>query len=589
MSGSVMPGGTASPAAAAELIFQGGTILTVEAEHPRAEALAVAAGRILAVGDAATVLPLAGPATRIVDLEGRTLLPGFIDAHGHFANALQVVAWANIQRPPAGPVTDIASLCAVLTDQATRTGLTPGQWLIAYGYDPDGLADGRSLDRSDLDPLFPDNPVMLIHNSNHGAMLNSRALAFVGYDASTPDPAGGVIERRSGSHAPTGLVMETAFLPLFVHMPKPSAAAMLERFAAAQELYTRQGITTAQEGATTASDLTLLRRAAAEGRLVIDVVSLPLVLEVPAMVRERFPEFHGEPLELPEPARDAFGTYHNRLKLQGIKLLVDGSPQGKTAFWSEPLLTPGPNGEAHWRGQPLFAPEVLNDAVARLAAQGLQMFAHCNGDAAIAMMIEACDRAGLTAARDHRTIVVHSQFMAPGQLERYVELGLQPSFFTAHAFFYGDVHVANLGLERASRLSPMASALALGLHCSNHNDFSVTPIEPMRMLETAITRRSRGGLVLGADERVNAEAALRALTIEAAWQIREEDSKGSLVAGKRADLVILDRDPTAVAPEELTTIQVVATFKDGACVWGTPPGMAEACSAATAPGAAAAA
>jgi predicted amidohydrolase YtcJ len=544
----------------------------MEADRPRAEALAVAAGRILAVGAAASVLPLAGPATRVVDLGGRTLLPAFIDAHGHFANALQVVAWANIQRPPAGPVTDIATLRRVLTDQATRTGLKPGQWLIAYGYDPDGLADGRPLDKSDLDPLFPDNPVLLIHNSNHGAMLNSRALALAGYDASTPDPAGGVIVRRPGSREPAGLVMETAFLPLFVHMPKPSPKELLERFAIAQELYTRQGITTAQEGATTASDLTLLQRAAAEGRLVIDVVSLPLVLEVPAMLRERFPEFHGEALELPEPARNAFGDYHNHLKLQGIKLLVDGSPQGKTAFWSEPLLTPGPNGEANWRGQPLFPPEVLNDTVARLAAQGLQIFAHCNGDAAIAMMIEACRKAGLTAAHDHRTIIVHSQFMVSGQLEQYVELGLHPSFFTVHAFFYGDVHIANLGLERASGMSPMASALALGRHCSNHNDFSVTPIEPMRMIETAMTRRSRNGQVLGAAERVSAEAALRALTIEAAWQIREEESKGSLAAGKRADLVILDRDPTAVAPEELTDIQVVATFKDGACVWGTPPG-----------------
>ncbi|MFN9645540.1 MAG: amidohydrolase [Cyanobacteriota bacterium] len=561
---------SAIPGTFADLIIHGGPILTLEPEAPRAEALAVAAGLVLAAGTAAAVMPLAGPATAMVDLRGRALLPGFIDAHGHFANALQVVAWANIQRPPAGPVTDIAALRRVLVAHAARIGLKTGEWLVAYGYDPDGLADGRPLDKSDLDPLFPDNPLLLIHNSNHGAVLNSRALALVGYDANTPDPAGGLILRRPGSREPSGLVMETAFLPLFVHMPKPSPDAMLDRFPAAQELYTSKGITTAQEGATSAADLSLLQRAAAEGRLVIDVVSLPLVLEVPAMLRERFPDLHGDSLELPAPAREAFGVYHQRLKLQGIKLLVDGSPQGKTAFWSAPLLTPGPNGEVPWRGQPLFPPEVLNDTVARLAAQGLQIFAHCNGDAAIAMMIDACAKAGLTAEQDHRTIVVHSQFMAPGQLERYVELGLHPSFFTVHAFFYGDVHIANLGLERASRMSPMASALALGRHCSNHNDFSVTPLEPMRMLQTAMTRRSRSGQVLGASERVDIEAALRALTIEAAWQIREEGSKGSLAPGKRADLVILDRDPTAVAPDDLLSINVVATFKDGVRVWGAP-------------------
>jgi len=217
----------AIPSPPAELIVHGGTILTVEGAQPRVEALAVAGGKILALGDTSSVMPVAGPHTQIVDLGGRCLLPGFIDAHGHFANALQVVAWANIQRPPAGPVTDIGSLQRVLTAHGARQGLKPGQWLVAYGYDPDGLADGRPLDKSDLDPLFPDNPVLLIHNSNHGAMLNSRALALLGYDASTPDPAGGVIVRRPGSREPAGLVMETAFLPLFVHMPKLSPEELL--------------------------------------------------------------------------------------------------------------------------------------------------------------------------------------------------------------------------------------------------------------------------------------------------------------------------------------------------------------------------
>ncbi|MFM7361896.1 MAG: amidohydrolase [Cyanobium sp.] len=559
------------PAIQADRIFRGGPILTIEAGAPRAEALAVAAGRILAVGSEAEVMACRGESTAVVDLAGRALLPGFIDAHGHFANALQVVDWANIQRPPAGPVNSVADLQQVLREHVAHHPLAAGDWVVAYGYDPDGLSDGRPLDKADLDPLFPDHPVMVIHNSNHGAVLNSCALALIGYDASTPDPAGGVIVRRPGSTEPAGLVMETAFLPLFVHMPKPSEAERLGRFAAAQQLYTSKGITTAQDGATTAADLGLFLKAADQGLLQIDLVSLPLVLEVPTMLRERFPDFHGQALELPQPARDAFGAYRHHFKLQGIKLLVDGSPQGKTAFWSQPLLTPGPNGEADWRGQPLFPPEVLNDAVARLSGQGLQLFAHCNGDAAIAMMIEACRKAGLSPGQDHRTVIVHSQFMAPGQLEQYVELGLHPSFFTVHAFFFGDVHIANLGLVRASGMSPMASAMALGLHVSNHNDFSVTPLEPMRMTETAMTRRSRTGVVLGESERVSAEAALRALTIEAAWQIREEDSKGSLAAGKRADLVILDRDPTAVAPEQLNDLQVVATIKDGACVFGALP------------------
>ena len=559
-------------AAAVDLILHGGPILTMETAQPRAEAIAIAGGQIVAVGSRDAVMAHAGPATRQVDLAGRTLLPGFIDAHGHFANALQVVGWANIQRPPAGPVTSIADLQQVLREHVARHPVGHGAWVIAYGYDPDGFSDGRPLDKADLDPLFPDNPVMVLHNSNHGAVLNSCGLALAGYDASTPDPAGGVIVRRPGSSEPAGLVMETAFIPLFVHMPQPSEDERLAQFENAQRLYTAKGITTVQDGATVAGDLGLFQRAAREGRLCVDLVLLPLVLEVPEMLRERFPDFQGKTLEMPQPALEAFGHYRDRLKLQGIKLLVDGSPQGKTAFWGEPLLTPGPNGEANWRGQPVCPPEQLMEAVAQLSAQGIQLFSHCNGDAAIDLMIEACRRAGLKSEQDHRTVIIHSQFMAPGQLEQYAELGLHPSFFTVHAFFFGDVHLANLGPERAGRMSPMASAMALGLHCSNHNDFSVTPIEPMRMVETAMTRRTRTGVVLGPSECVNAEAALRALTIEAAWQIREEDSKGSLAPGKRADLVILDADPTATAPEQLNAIGVVATLKDGVCVYGSLEG-----------------
>ena len=556
----------------ADLIVYGGPILTMETSQPRAEAIAIAGGVIVAVGDKASVLAHAGPGTKQIDLAGRALLPGFIDAHGHFANALQVVGWANIQRPPAGPVTSIADLQQVLREHVARHPASKGEWVIAYGYDVDGLSDGRDLDKADLDALFPENPVMVIHNSNHGAVLNSCALALAGYDASTPDPAGGVIVRRPGSTEPAGLVMETAFIPLFMHMPQPSDDERLGQFEAAQRLYTAKGITTVQDGATVAGDLDLFQRGAREGRLCVDLVLLPLVLDVPAMLRERFPDFQGKPLELPQPALEVFGHYRDRVKFQGIKLLLDGSPQGKTAFWGEPLLTPGPNGEANWRGQPVFPPDQLMEAVARLSGQGIQLFAHCNGDAAIDLMIEACRRAGLKPEQDHRTVIIHSQFMAPGQLEQYAELGMHPSFFTVHAFFFGDTHLANLGPERAGRMSPMASAMALGLHCSNHNDFSVTPIEPMRMVETAMVRRTRSGVVLGESERVSAEAALRALTIEAAWQIREEDSKGSLAAGKRADLVILDADPTATAPEQLNDITVVATLKDGVCVYGSLDG-----------------
>jgi predicted amidohydrolase YtcJ len=549
------------------MIFRGGPILTMDDARPRVEAVAIAGGRILAAGSEAEVKAAAGEGAELIDLAGRTLMPSFIDAHGHFANAPQIVKWANVSGVPAGPVTCIADILRVVSEHVAAHPVKPGEWIIGYGYDVSNLSDGRQLSRDDLDPLFPDNPVMLIHSSNHGALLNSAGFAVVGMDASTPDPAGGLILRKAGSTEPDGLIMETAFIPIFGNMPQPSEQELLECFDAAQQMYARAGVTTIQEGATHAKDLKLIRKGGEQGRLFLDVVCLPLVLEVPKLVKEYFPDFGGGPMELPDTAAESFGTYRNRVKLAGIKCVIDGSPQGKTAFWSEPLLTGGPNGEPDWRGQPLFPPELINQIVKEIASKNIQIFCHCNGDAAIDMIIDACRAAGIKADQDRRTVIVHSQFMRPEQLDAYVELGLTPSFFTVHAFFWGDVHVENLGRERAHFLSPMASAIAKGLHGSNHNDFSVTPVEPMRMVYTAVERLSRRGEVLGPDERITPWQALQAITIEAAWQIREEHEKGTIEVGKLADLVILDADPTAVPASEIPDIAVVETFKEGRSVY----------------------
>jgi predicted amidohydrolase YtcJ len=251
-------------------------------------------------------------------------------------------------------------------------------------------------------------------------------------------------------------------------------------------------------------------------------------------------------------------------------MIIDGSPQGKTAFWSEPLLTDGPGGEKKWRGEPLFPPEVINRAAKELYSKGIQVFSHCNGDAAIDMMIDAAREAGVTAADDARTVIIHSQFMRPDQLDAYVELGFTPSFFTTHAFYWGDVHIQNAGKERADFISPMASAQKKGIRFSNHSDFSVTPIDPIRMAWSAVSRTSRTGQVLGIEERVDMWTSLKALTIDAAWQIREEDIKGTIAPGKLADLVILDANPMdvdTVDVDKVLDIKVVETLKEGKTVY----------------------
>jgi len=560
----------ARPGPTAEKIFHGGPILTMVDDAREVEAVAIAEGRILAAGDAQAVMAVAGSQTEIVDLDGNTLLPGFIDSHGHFMNALLVVNWANVSPPPIGPGSDIASILKAMKAHAEAQNPEPGEWILGYGYDGAELTDDRELSVDDLDTAFPDNPVMILHVSNHGAVLNSAAFRKVGISAETPTPEGGVIVRKKGSNEPAGLIMEAAFLPIFVAMPQPSEQELLDTFPAAQEIYASKGTTTVSEGATSAKDLALLRKAADRGRLVVDVVSLPFGVDAPsygAMFHGHKGKFTEEDFSrIIDASADKFGVYRNHLKLGGIKFSIDGSPQGRTAWWTKPLLTSGPGGEKNWSGQPIMPPDLYKRAFKIVHDRGIRVFSHANGDAAVDLVIEAAREAGVKPEQDLRHAVIHSQFMRPEQIDAYAELGLVPTFFTVHTFLWGDQHWANTG-ERADFISPMKAAQNAGIRFANHNDFSVTPVDPMFMMQTAMLRRTRSGRVLGKDQRVDAWTALKALTIDGAYFYKEEDSKGSIEAGKLADLVILDGNPLAVAPEALVDIEVVETFKEGKSIF----------------------
>jgi len=529
-----------------------GAIVTVDGEGRIAEAVAVKDGRVLLVGDEGDVLAHRGRETVVVDLAGSALLPGFIDAHSHLvAHALPVTGWANVSQPPVGGVERIEDIVLALEELRTRRGVGPGGWLIAYGYEKDGLAEGREVTRDDLDPHFPDHPVALIHVSGHGAVLNSNALEAVGITAKTPTPPGGVIARRRGSREPAGLVMETAFFAAMERVPQPSADELLAALAPAQQLYAANGYTTIQDGATGAEGLALLQRAATEGRLLLDVVALPVWSLFPTLVQT--------------PGLDWGGPYRGRLKLGGVKTVVDGSPQGRTAYFTDPMRVPSPGGERPWRGEPILSQQELDELFRLALAHGVQTFTHANGDAAIDMFLAAWEAIGAPEGR--RPVVIHSQFVRPEQLAAYARIGAVPSFFPNHAFFWGDVHVANLGERRAFSLSPLRSASERGIRFTIHSDYAVTPLDPLFMLWTATERVSRSGVVIGPEERVSVAEALRAITIDAAYQYFEEDAKGSIETGKLADFVILDRNPLDVPGEELRDVRVLETIKEGETVW----------------------
>ncbi|MFM8633640.1 MAG: amidohydrolase [Planctomycetia bacterium] len=545
---------TASDAAPADRILRGGTVVTVNPGQPAAEAVAITGGRITAVGSEADVMKLEGPATEVTDLGGATLVPGFIDGHSHFFTCIDVQVQALCASPPAGPCRSLADVIGQLKKLAERRKIGPGRFVIGFGYDPDLLAEKRAPTKQELDAAFPENPVILVHVSGHGAMLNSKALSVYDITAATPTPDGGVIGREPGLNEPNGLVFETAFLPIFSRVPGPDDDESLDLLKAGQDLYLREGITTAQEGATMKHQLDLLRIAADRGLLKLDVIALPFITDIDAI-------FGGKP---PRNEPD----YRNHLRIGGVKLLADGSPQGKTAFFTTPYLTLGPAGQKAWRGEPTFPQPMLNDMVKKVYDGGATLFVHCNGDAAIDMLLEAHRFASDgDPAKPRGTVGIHSQFIRQDQLQKYAAWGITPSFFTLHCFYFGDTHIANRGRKQADGISPMKSARAIGLRPTNHTDFNVSPLDQIFTIHTAVNRLSRSGQVIGEGERITPLEALEAITIDGARQYGEESKKGSIEVGKFADCAVLSGNPLTVPPATIETIHVEETIKEGKTVW----------------------
>lgn len=541
-------------AATADTIYHGGSIITINDAAPSAEALAVKDGKILAVGAKADVLQTKGDATRVVDLGGKALLPGFLDGHSHFINALSVARQANVYAPPFGPGNTREAIVGALKKLQQERGIPKGETIMAYGYDDSLFPDGGKLTAADLDPHFPDNPVMVGHVSLHGAVLNSAALRKYNITAATETPPGGVIVRKPGTKEPEGLLMETAFLPIFASLPKPAPEETMAALVEGQRIYAAAGITTAHEGATHVADLAILERGAKAGKLFLDVIAFPFITELEAILKDHPPA--------------SFGKYNGGLKLGGVKITADGSPQGRTAFFTKPYLQGGPSGEPNWKGEPTFPVPVLHSMIKKVYGLGLPLIIHGNGDAAIDVILAGHEAAlGNKKAGDHRTGIIHCQFVRKDQLEKIAAWKMIPSFYTEHTFFFATTHTQNRGREQAHFLSPLKTALSNGIRFANHTDFNVAPIDQLFVLWSSVNRVSREGEVIGADERITPLEGLKALTINAAYWYREEERKGSLETGKLADLVILDRNPLTVDPVTIKDIKVLETIKEGKTIY----------------------
>lgn len=551
--GFAVAGATAAHAQERPTLYSGGPIITMEGETPQqAEAVVTQGGVIRFVGPRTQAETRFGGELDRVELNGRTMLPGLIDAHSHFGMALMQAGGVNLGSPPVGPVSDVAGLIATIRSHIERQSIPAGSWVVGWNYDQSQLAEARHVTRTELDAAFPDHRIVMLHVSMHGAVLNGAALTASGISAATADIPGGVIGRDANGE-PNGLLMETAMFSAMAHLPQPSMEQRLAALEAAQAAYFAQGYTHAREGAAQMADIRFLTSEGARARLRIDMSIEALFTELPTL--------------LANPVQP-FGEWRDHVKLQGVKFILDGSPQARTAYFSRPYRHGGPNGERDWHGTPIVDQATFNALAAQAHGAGLQLFMHANGDAAIDMAVTGLEALGIRAADNRRPVVIHSQFQRLDQLPRYAAIGVGPSYFTNHTFFWGDVHVENVGEAMASGISPLVAARAAGLQVSNHTDYPVTALDTRFMLWSAMARTSRSGAVIGPDQRVDAYAALQALTTGPAWQLFEEGRKGRIAEGLLADFVILDRNPLETPVDAIRSIRVVATIKDGATVHG---------------------
>jgi predicted amidohydrolase YtcJ/heat shock protein HslJ len=542
----------------ADSIYHNGSILTMVGATPAyVEALAVKDGMIAVAGSKDVVFKTKGDATNVVDLEGKALLPGFLDPHSHYINSLLVANQCKLYAPPSGPGKDVSSIIAELKKFAASRKMQVGDFIMGYGYDDTVMPDGRLLNRDDLDEAFPDNPVRIDHVSMHGAVMNSLALKKYGISSETKTPAGGVIVRKPGTEEPWGLIMETAFLPVMEQAEPMTAQQEVDWSRAGQMLYAEAGITTAHEGASHLPQIQTIKRASEAGVNMIDVIAYPFITDVDKVLAEI-------------PLSD-WGKYNNRFKIGGVKITMDGSPQGRTAAFTTPYLTGGPGGEKDWKGELTFPQDLANQMVKKVYDMNVPLILHCNGDAAIDGFLTAYEfaRDG-DYSRPWNVTTIHTQFMRSDHIPTFVKYKVRPSFYTLHTFYFAEAHLANRGKEQAMYISPMRDAIDAGLRPSNHTDFVVAPLDQMMVLSSAVNRISRGGAEIGPDQRVTPYEGLKAMTEWVAEQYDELDSKGTLEAGKRADLVILAQDPLKVDSMAIKDIKIVETIKDGVTIFPAP-------------------
>jgi predicted amidohydrolase YtcJ len=694
--------GTEKRPVVSSTVYFGGDILTMKGDSPSyAEAVLVQGDKIRFVGKKSEALERAGEGATTVDLNGKTLLPGFVDGHAHFANfGLQAIG-PLLLAPPDASCKDIPTLIELLKGWNTPENRALTGWVFGNGFDDSALEEKRFPTRQDLDQVSTNVAIMITHISGRFAVVNSKGLEVLGFDENTADPEGGIIRREADGKTPNGVLEELAAIPhMFQALAPRDQASAARFFQAGQDLALSFGYTTAQEGRAMQNH-ELLAASAEAGTLKIDVVScidyafadqymgsvwnsraytnhyriggmkltldgspqgrtawrtlsylippdgqgkeyaaypaIPSDSTVQAILAKGFENnwqtlvhangdaamdllirtlrrnvekyglgdrrntlVHGQYIR--EDQLDAlkeldviaslfplhtfyWGDWHKQIVGEelgntinpvktalnkGVKITIEGSPQGRTAAFSTPYLTGGPGGEDDWLGELTFPQETINAFVKKVYDLNVPLNLHANGDAAVDAFITAHETvAAEDTGSDRNVTLIHAQFTREDQLAKFVEYKLTPPFYTLHTYFFADAHLTNRGKNQSMYISPMRDAIDRGILPTNHTDFVVAPLDQLFMLWSAVNRISRSGDIIGENQQITVYEGIQAMTIHVAHQYQEEDGKGSIEKGKLADFVILSEPPLKVNSDAIKEIEVLETIKEGETIFKT--------------------
>ncbi|MCI8455449.1 MAG: amidohydrolase [Lachnospiraceae bacterium] len=529
-------------------IFYNGKIITMESRNGQLaiqnapEAILVENGSIKKVGTLTDVRYASGPLTEEFDLKGRCLLPSFIDAHSHFVMNGQLSLCADLSG--CGSYDEIIN---TLKQYIREHRITKCEAVLGFGYDHNFLKEGGQPDKRVLDQVSAELPIFVLHVSAHLACANSMALQLAGIHAKTENPQGGVIGRFPGSSEPTGYLEENAMVPVQNMIAQKLNINVSDRLEHMQDIYISNGITTAQDGATSEKDMLFLEALSSSGALKMDLVAYPLMTAGGTNILHSHQSY--------------CRSYRNRLKIGGYKLILDGSPQGRSAWLTQPYF----HGAPDYCGYPWLDDQTVKDFISTAVQENQQLLVHCNGDAASEQYLNTYESVikETRNTQELRPVMIHCQTVRDDQLDRMAKLNMIASIFVGHVWYWGDIHKKNLGEIRGNHISPVKSAVDRGVIVNFHQDSPVTKPNMLHSIWCAVNRYSRSGSIIGEDQKISVYEALKAVTLNAAYQYFEENEKGSIKEGKRADLIILDQSPLEVAPKDIKNLKVLMTIKDG--------------------------